>query len=101
MCVNEGAAQICKFIPALLTRRDELFPLARQLVKDAGFGHSASIARYGIQQQLPKTDDGDPNSAKRSRLSSTDALTTDYNKVPSKTNKFSQSQTDQIINLDD
>lgn len=43
VCVNEAAAQICKFIPALLTRRDELFPLARQVVRDAGFGHSASI----------------------------------------------------------
>ncbi|ROT66344.1 putative NGFI-A-binding protein-like [Penaeus vannamei] len=26
--VNEAAAQICKYMPALLTRRDELFPLA-------------------------------------------------------------------------
>jgi NGFI-A-binding protein len=43
VCVNEAAAQICKYIPALLTRRDELFPLARQVVRDAGFGHSASI----------------------------------------------------------
>lgn len=34
--VNEAAAQICRFIPALLTRRDELFPLARQVVKDSG-----------------------------------------------------------------
>lgn len=43
VCVNEAAAQICKYVPALLTRRDELFPLARQVVRDAGFGHSASI----------------------------------------------------------
>lgn len=43
VCVNEAAAQICKYIPALLTRRDELFPLARQVVRDAGFGHSTSI----------------------------------------------------------
>ncbi|XP_014241308.1 NGFI-A-binding protein homolog isoform X2 [Cimex lectularius] len=27
--VNEAAAQICRFMPALLTRRNELFPLAR------------------------------------------------------------------------
>ncbi|XP_061398329.1 NGFI-A-binding protein homolog, partial [Musca vetustissima] len=47
VCVNEAAAQLCRLVPALLTRRDELFPLARQIVKDAGFGHSASIARYG------------------------------------------------------
>lgn len=47
VCVNEAAAQLCRLVPALLTRRDELFPLARQIVKDAGFGHSATIARYG------------------------------------------------------
>jgi hypothetical protein len=29
--VNEAAAQICLLQPALLTRRDELFPLARQV----------------------------------------------------------------------
>ncbi|XP_050314591.1 NGFI-A-binding protein homolog isoform X2 [Anthonomus grandis grandis] len=38
--VNEAAAQICKFVPALLTRRDELFPLARQVVKDSGCYYS-------------------------------------------------------------
>lgn len=46
VCVNEAAAQICKYIPALLTRRDELFPMARQVVRDSGFGHSASISRF-------------------------------------------------------
>lgn len=29
--VNEAAAQLCLRQPALLTRRDELFPLARQV----------------------------------------------------------------------
>ncbi|KAL1492496.1 hypothetical protein ABEB36_010743 [Hypothenemus hampei] len=38
--VNEAAAQICRFVPALLTRRDELFPLARQVVKDSGCYYS-------------------------------------------------------------
>lgn len=32
VCVNEAAAQMCRFIPPLLTRRVELFPLARQVV---------------------------------------------------------------------
>lgn len=49
VCVNEAAAQMCRFIPALLTRRVELFPLARQVVKDAGFGHSAGIARISMR----------------------------------------------------
>ena len=46
VCVNEAAAQICKSLPTLLKRRDVLFPLARDVVRDAGFGHSAGIARF-------------------------------------------------------
>lgn len=48
VCVNEASAQLCKFVPTLLTIRSELFPLARQVVKDAGFGHSAGIARLSL-----------------------------------------------------
>ncbi|XP_017071705.1 NGFI-A-binding protein homolog isoform X2 [Drosophila eugracilis] len=92
VCVNEAAAQLCRNPQTiwLLTRRDELFPLARQIVKDAGFGHSASIARYGgLLTQLPSQGAGlgggrapgdtDCESsdavlpAKRQRLSSTEA----------------------------
>ncbi|EDW50429.1 GM14009 [Drosophila sechellia] len=92
VCVNEAAAQLCRNPQTiwLLTRRDELFPLARQIVKDAGFGHSASIARYGgLLTQLPSqgagsgggrapgdTDCESSDSAvpsKRQRLSSTEA----------------------------
>ncbi|CAD6199092.1 unnamed protein product [Caenorhabditis auriculariae] len=43
--VNEAAAQICLQVPALLTRRDELFPLARQIVKDAGYQYAKSRKR--------------------------------------------------------
>lgn len=90
VCVNEAAAQLCRNPQTiwLLTRRDELFPLARQIVKDAGFGHSASIARYGnLLSQMPAqsathrgvTIDVDCESSdaavttKRQRLSSTEA----------------------------
>ncbi|XP_032598822.2 NGFI-A-binding protein homolog [Drosophila grimshawi] len=91
VCVNEAAAQLCRNPQTiwLLTRRDELFPLARQIVKDAGFGHSASIARYGnLLTQLPGQSTASPRSApidmdcessdsvlqvKRQRLSSTEA----------------------------
>lgn len=48
VCVNEAAAQICRCIPALLTRRVDLFPMARRVVKDAGFGPSAGIARLAM-----------------------------------------------------
>lgn len=68
VCVNEAAAQICKFIPGLLTRRDELFPLARQVVRDSGFGHSATI-RLMSQGHSSRTDDSEQQS-KRSRLAS-------------------------------
>ncbi|XP_022257526.1 uncharacterized protein LOC106473374 [Limulus polyphemus] len=43
--VNEAAAQICKHIPSLLTRRDELFPLARQVVRDSGYQYSKGHSR--------------------------------------------------------
>ncbi|XP_011496536.1 PREDICTED: NGFI-A-binding protein homolog [Ceratosolen solmsi marchali] len=41
--VNEAAAQICRFVPALLTRRDELFPLARRVVRDSGHHYTKSL----------------------------------------------------------
>lgn len=68
VCVNEAAAQICRFKPALLTRRDELFPLARQVVRESGFGHSASI-RLMSQGFSNRSDDSEQQS-KRSRLAS-------------------------------
>ena len=37
IAINEAAAQMCLWRPALLTRRDELFPLARRCVKEAGY----------------------------------------------------------------
>ncbi|XP_071522242.1 uncharacterized protein nab isoform X3 [Panulirus ornatus] len=53
--VNEAAAQICKYMPALLTRRDELFPLARQVVRDSGYqyskGHSRSQTVVGREDE--------------------------------------------------
>lgn len=82
VCVNEAAAQICKLVPVLLTRRDELFPLARQVVRDSGFGHSAGIARFAMSSsgQVTRNEDhhdmglvhsGNGGSiAKRTRLAS-------------------------------
>uniref|UniRef100_A0A1B0CAP4 Putative transcriptional corepressor nab1 n=1 Tax=Lutzomyia longipalpis TaxID=7200 RepID=A0A1B0CAP4_LUTLO len=71
VCVNEAAAQICRFVPALLTRRDELFTLARQVVRASGFGHSAGIARFAMSQHMPRDEDLDaPATTKKARLSS-------------------------------
>lgn len=39
-CINEAAAQLCKHRPSLLTRREELFILARQVIREAGFQYS-------------------------------------------------------------
>lgn len=41
--VNEAAAQICSREPALLARRDELFPLARQAVRRAGLNYTRHL----------------------------------------------------------
>ncbi|XP_026675685.1 NGFI-A-binding protein homolog [Diaphorina citri] len=66
--VNEAAAQMCKYVPALLTRRDELFPLARQVVRDSGYhyskGHSKSTA--------PSFLNGDLNVINNKRLKLSD-----------------------------
>uniref|UniRef100_A0A2C9JU12 NAB co-repressor domain-containing protein n=1 Tax=Biomphalaria glabrata TaxID=6526 RepID=A0A2C9JU12_BIOGL len=43
--VNEAAAQLCSHFPALLTRREELFPLARQVVRDSGYQYSKGHSR--------------------------------------------------------
>lgn len=43
--VNEAAAQLCLHCPALLTRREELFPLARQVVRDSGYQYSKGHSR--------------------------------------------------------
>lgn len=92
VCVNEAAAQLCKLIPGLLTRRDHLFTLARQIVKDCGFGQSASVAKFSVStsvittptttaSQRQASDDHDTVvvSVKRQRLSSTE--NTDSGKV--------------------
>ncbi|XP_030380377.1 NGFI-A-binding protein homolog [Scaptodrosophila lebanonensis] len=104
VCVNEAAAQLCRLVPALLTRRDELFPLARQIVKDAGFGHSASIARYGgllsqihaqgTQRSTCMAVDCESSDAalppKRQRLSSTEAaqLPMDVSREPVEDSRY-------------
>lgn len=44
LSVNEAAAQLCSRVPALLTRRDELFLLARQVVREAGLPYSSIIS---------------------------------------------------------
>jgi len=43
--VNEAAAQLCYQVPSLLMRRDELFPLARQVVRDSGYQYSKGHSR--------------------------------------------------------
>ncbi|XP_046741267.1 NGFI-A-binding protein homolog isoform X1 [Diprion similis] len=66
--VNEAAAQICKFVPALLTRRDELFPLARQVVRDSGYHYSKSQYISMMRPRENGEDAGDGDRVKRYRL---------------------------------
>lgn len=58
--VNEAAAQICRLVPAMLTRRDELFPLARQVVRDSGYQYSKGHSRstFSISNKLFNGDEG-------------------------------------------
>ncbi|XP_074600400.1 NGFI-A-binding protein homolog isoform X2 [Brevipalpus obovatus] len=43
--VNEAAVQICKLIPTFLMRREELFALARQVVRESGYQYSKGHSR--------------------------------------------------------
>ncbi|GBL72490.1 NGFI-A-binding protein 1 [Araneus ventricosus] len=74
--VNEAAAQICKHIPALLTRRDELFPLARQVVRDSGYQYSKGHSR---SQCYSKNFDED--SCKRLRFDGSPGALPDHNQM--------------------
>ncbi|XP_032802148.2 NGFI-A-binding protein 1 isoform X1 [Petromyzon marinus] len=45
MTVNEAAAQLCARDLTLLIRRDELFPLARQVVRESGYHYSRKYSK--------------------------------------------------------
>lgn len=108
VCVNEAAAQLCRNPQTiwLLTRRDELFPLARQIVKDAGFGHSASIARYGnLLSQLPAQTAGAGGAAAgvggatcpaASQRSDVDCESSDAAALPAKRQRLSSTEAAQL-----
>lgn len=77
--VNEAAAQICCHVPALLTRRDELFPLARQVVRHSGYQYSKGHSRsQGAQCYSPReyrsSDDAGPADQKRFRMDSSELV---------------------------
>ncbi|XP_038635144.1 NGFI-A-binding protein 1-like isoform X2 [Scyliorhinus canicula] len=57
--VNEAATQLCLIDSTLLARRDELFPLARQVVRDSGYkySHRSKFA----DTPIPKRPRLDPN----------------------------------------
>ncbi|KAI2800929.1 hypothetical protein BLOT_013454 [Blomia tropicalis] len=67
--VNEAAAQICSKIPVLLYRRDELFPLARQVVRDSGYQYSKGHSRsQSCSKLFDDHSSNDQTSSKRIRL---------------------------------
>lgn len=68
MYVNEAAFQLCKLVPSLLVRRDELFPMARRVVKDAGYPYSKGHSR---SQCTLKLDDSINNHSSNSNASVT------------------------------
>jgi len=72
--VNEAAAQICRLVPAMLTRRDELFPLARQVVRDSGYQYSKGHSRSTFSLSS-KLFNGDEGPFKRMRFSEDSEMT--------------------------
>ena len=61
--MNEAAAQLCLRKPILLMRRDELFPLARQVVRDSGYQYSKGHSRSQFQAGYPSKIFGLNNAA--------------------------------------
>ncbi|KAH9496055.1 NGFI-A-binding protein 1 [Bulinus truncatus] len=68
--VNEAAAQLCSHFPALLTRREELFPLARQVVRDSGYQYSKGHSRAAEVLVQPKLEQAETIPSTSSHLNS-------------------------------
>lgn len=68
--INEAAAQLCLRDPTLLVRRDELFTMARRVVRDSGFtfvhGHSRS--------KFVSESDDEMDGAKKNQVSQANKL---------------------------
>ena len=81
VAVNEAAAQICCLIPTLLTRRDELFPLARQVVRDSGYHYNeiCQLADEKLSQNQCQSQcqSQNQNHDKRPKLNSTNSDNSD------------------------
>lgn len=48
LTVNEAAAQLCMKEVALLTRRDELFGLARQVSREVTYKYTYRTSKYAL-----------------------------------------------------
>ncbi|ODN00960.1 NGFI-A-binding protein 1, partial [Orchesella cincta] len=48
LSMNESAAQLCRLVPALLTRREELFTLSRQVIRDSGLPYAVISANSNL-----------------------------------------------------
>lgn len=46
--MNEAAAQLCKLLPALLTKRDDMFKLARQVIQESGLPYTVICASSNL-----------------------------------------------------
>ena len=98
--MNEAAAQLCFLIPALLTRRDELFPLARQVVRDSGYqyskGHSRSQFVGGLPLKLLQTNLGQDRSTGSDNEASSQELSRKRPRVFSESSGYDNSKNGEI-----
>jgi len=90
VCVNEASAQLCYMMPNLLTRRDELFPLARQIVRDSGYQYSKGHSRSQFQQGFPSKLFGQSNTT---LISSTNGGASGGGSIPPEDSQDSNSST--------
>lgn len=48
LAINESAAQLCKHVPALITKREELLSLSRQVLRESGLPYAAISSTFSI-----------------------------------------------------
>lgn len=61
LAMNEAAAQLCLLVPALLTKRDEMYNLARQVIRDSGLPYAVICANSNLPIGFIHANSGNNN----------------------------------------
>ncbi|CAB4067706.1 NAB [Lepeophtheirus salmonis] len=99
--VNEASAQLCSKLPALLVRRDELFPLARQVVRDSGYQYSKGHSRSQFSTGFPSKLFGGCISSVADKTNNGSSSVSNGNEIEAKKIKMDPSESDSEMKMKD